>query len=598
MRSPPRWLSALLPVSAFLAFTACGARSALFIGEVSDVGVTVDGGVSAAEASADSAPSDAGGVDEGVPDAEGGSPDAADAFVGTESGVPVDAASEEAGEASSPLLWTPRLIAPLSTAAVITSMPTLHWVLPEGADGARVDLCRDRACTQVIERFDATGTRGAPGSSLPPGVVFWRAAATQGGVPGTQFSPVWEFTVGHHSAPRDTSWGTTLDVNGDGFADVVVGSTQGAYLYLGTASGLSTSPAVTLTRPGGIADYGNAAASAADVNGDGYGDLIVGAPSGLGYGGIQASAYLYLGGPQGISAEPTVTLIDPDMPDEGFGTAVTSIGDENGDGYGDIAIGGASDGYVYLYVGGVGGVSQWPFGTGRGFTATTGDFNGDGYYDVAFGGYSGVDVHLGEPGYLSPTPAVTLPGLSILGSVASAGDVNGDGYDDLVVGDGQPASFSGTAAIFLGGAAGIGSVPTLTLTRPASDGQFGASVGGAGDVNGDGYADVVIGAIGLSGFDGGAYLYLGGAAGLPSNPAISLLPTDERPYEFGVSVASTGDVTGDGFPGVLIGELGRPVSVYPGGPNAIATLPALTLIPPGITAEDADYGLSVFGASD
>jgi hypothetical protein len=76
-----------------------------------------------------------------------------------------------------------------------------------------------------------------------------------------------------------------------------------------------------------------------------------------------------------------------------------------------------------------------------------------------------------------------------------------------------------------------------------------------------------------------------------------LLPSDKSPYEFGVSVASTGE-TGKGFAGVIIGELGRPASIYPGSPNAIAKLPALTLTPPGLTAQDTDFGLSVFGASE
>ena len=136
--------------------------------------------------------------------------------------------------------------------------------------------------------------------------MFWRAAARRGDDVATTFSPTWQFTVGARSAPVNTSWGTTLDVNGDGFADTVVGAWYvgqmgRAYLHLGGAAGLSIAPAVTLTGTGGsVAMFGSSTASAGDVNGDGYADVLVGARSARAEAG---QVYFYLGGAEGLSGE-------------------------------------------------------------------------------------------------------------------------------------------------------------------------------------------------------------------------------------------------------------------------------------------------------
>src|ERR1019366_4409093 len=97
-----------------------------------------------------------------------------------------------------------------------------------------------------------------------------------------------------------------------------------------------------------------------------------------------------------------------------------------------------------------------------------------------------------------------------LSTVAFAGDINGDGYDDVIVGGDGTLTGAGRAYVYLGGASGLAASPATTLVGPDPTSRFGASVAGAGDINGDGYADVIVGAPGVQ----RAYVFLGGAAGL------------------------------------------------------------------------------------
>jgi hypothetical protein len=286
----------------------------------------------------------------------------------TELGVPSGGALADAGavdSGTSPpanVPHAPRPIAPLSTATVTSQTPTLHWVLASDTDGARVDICRDRACTVIVTTFTASGTSGRPSAPLSAGVYFWRLHGKANGAVGTDTGPVWQFWVGARSAPTDVSWGAVPDVNGDGFADVLMGAQRadgvsGAVaVYLGGADGLAATPASTLTAAGdNLAIFTTPFANAGDVNGDGFDDVVLAAAPHPGTSAQDATTrlYLYLGGPQGPGPAPATTVVLPAAIAE-VGPSVAAAGDVNGDGYADVlaATSCGSCGTVQLFLGG------------------------------------------------------------------------------------------------------------------------------------------------------------------------------------------------------------------------------------------------------
>jgi hypothetical protein len=486
----------------------------------------------------------------------------------------------------------PRPVAPLSTATVTSHTPTLRWELANGADGALVDLCRDRACTTPGASFQASGSSARPPGALAPGVYYWRLHGTENGTVGTATSPVWELFVGVENAPVATSSGTTLDLNGDGFADVGVGTFGGVvYFYLGGPGGLSTEPTSLPGPPGDDPSFGSAVASAGDVNGDGFTDLIVGAPTVENDAG---AAYVFLGGADGVS---TYAMMLPRPAGAGgFGTSVSSAGDVNGDGYADVIVGtygisAQAGDTAFVYLGSAGGPTGTPtmLALPGGVVSSAGDVNGDGFGDVIVGTRAGTaaTLYFGSAGGISamppPLPRPAGADVTFGNSVASAGDVNGDGYSDVIVG----AEAAGVAYVYLGFAGGLLPSPTALTgpPHPMPFTLFGEFVAGVGDVNGDGFADVAVASLEMSSF----YVFLGSAAGTTT----TAIAVSDGAIGFS-AVAGAGDVDGDGFADVVLGSIDASAAYVNYG-AAGGVSPSVTVLAPPVIGVEFGVGVARAG---
>jgi hypothetical protein len=404
---------------------------------------------------------------------------------------------------------------------------------------------------------------------------------------------VWSFPGRQTEARLGFCVSTAGDVNGDGYADILIGAPgydNGEYnegramLFLGSASGLSGPPDWWMESNIAGAFFGSSLATAGDVNGDGYSDVIIGARFYSNGQTEQGAAFVYLGSPSGLMDNPA-WFVEGDDQGNRFGASVATAGDINGDGFSDVIISETHysesdftpDGRVFVFNGsptGLEDTASWratyepdyQYGYS---VAPAGDVNGDGFSDVIIGSYAGkwddqgiVHVYTGSPSGLSSTPSWRGGGepstpKSFGNSVCTAGDVNGDGVSDIIIGDSYYKSGDGRAVVYLGS-------QRLTSLKPQWDwkidghqdnGWFGHSVANAGDVNGDGYPDVVVGEFLNDGTyeDAGAvHVYLSGESGLEALPAWTM--TGSRYGEwFGYSVSSAGDVNGDGLGDIIVG---------------------------------------------
>jgi hypothetical protein len=535
--------------------------------------------------------------------AQGPYPDKCDGIDNDCNGVVDDGCSDAGPPDAGPCDATsaaPRPLAPVSTGRVTTTKPTLRWELPSGATGAHVTLCHDRACNSVISSLDATGTSVKLTQALNPGIVYWKLERLAADGAGCAPSATWEFFVGKLDTPTDTSWGSVFDINGDGYADVITancgndgkpGQADSAFLYvfLGGPSGISSTPSQKITGPADTFGMGWSLSNAGDVNGDGYADALVGTwgstggPPGQDQSYSHDEAYVYLGGPAGLSSTPWVTLRGPlanvgdwwnpgNCPAPGssgcdfFGGVVGPVGDTDGDGYADIGVdipspGGTAGNEIYVYRGGASQVSA-PVKIGGANLSlmanmyayygplNAADINGDGYSDLIASG----SVYMGGPGGVSTTPVVLLPGGTAVTTKASAtfvGDIDGDGHADVII------LFGADAYVYKGGPSGISTSPTLLAKNVAAqDGYHPAwRFAAIGDFNADGRFDLALGGWGAGPtVSPPAMQSIGLSMGSSSGPAVtpSLFTTTFETPQSGPVVYSAGDINGDGAEDLIV----------------------------------------------
>lgn len=469
-------------------------------------------------------------------------------------------------------LEVPRPIAPMSTVYVSTRRPTLRWVAAAGSTGTRVQICEDRDCTRPEWMSDVTSpsTSVAPASDLPAGVHFWRLFGLRG-TSVTSASPVWQF-MSPRTSTSDTSWGAIPDVNGDGYSDVIIrATTMGGdaglwvgrlYVYYGSRSGVPSVPDRTLSGPEGPDLFGHPVVAVGDLNGDGFGDIATAS-----FQGQFNRVYIYYGARMGVSAAPSIVEPDPsDTMNRAFnlGHGLAAGGDLNGDGFGDLLAtatclssptGPCDRSMVRVLYGGPSGVA-WRSGVSiysmsmiENSVLGACDLTGDGVSDLAIRDTG--TVYPGGPSGVTMTRSTSV---SFMGSrLECLGDVDNDGYHDLAT-FGRNLRANGTAYAYRGSSGGVlVGTPVLTFADPEARGEVADDVTAAGDIDGDGFNDVVVGLPNGEGRVGRVYTYHGWMSFPPRLGNTISSPTPMVQSEFGRKVSGVGDIDRDGFCDFIVG---------------------------------------------
>ncbi len=409
-------------------------------------------------------------------------------------------------------------------------------------------------------------------------------------------SPNWTSESNQADAGFGKSVSTAGDVNGDGYDDVIIGAPfydngeidEGkAFLYLGSPIGLLPIAIWTAESNQASAQFGWSVSTAGDVNGDGFDDIIIGANQFDNDQMDEGKAYVYYGSILGPSLLPNWT-VEGNQSGSQFGWTVTGAGDVNNDGYSDVLIGAplyddamTDQGRVFLYEGspsGLSSLSSWNAESDQASSyfgisvSSAGDVNGDGYTDIVVGAnrYDNplmdegcAFIYYGSGSGLSnsvswKSESHALAYFAYLGiSVSGAGDVNGDGYDDVIVGSYAYSNLQageGKVFVYYGSPTGLSQDADWTAESDQTNARFGYSVSSAGDVNGDGYSDVIVGAREYDDGEideGAAFIYFGSAAGLTSLSWMG--ECNQTGALLGCSVAGAGDVNGDGYSDVIAG---------------------------------------------
>ncbi len=513
---------------------------------------------------------------------------------------------------------SPRLIGPTSGAVVHTRLPWLTVDAPFGTTGQPygVEYFRDRGRTMPLGTDSFTSTpMPSPVQAtvtLPLGVVYWRAYVGTGA--SRVETEVWEIVVASGGSATPAHAGTIMDLNGDGLVDLAAAAPSAmsgagrADVFDGNATGLSATASTSLSAPMGVTGFASAVANAGDMNGDGFGDLVVASETAMSEAG---RAYVYFGSGTGVATTPSMTLAGFDGVGAHFGATVVGGFDANADGYADIAISApraVGSVNVYVFYGGPNGgsttpgdvLSIGPGGVTDGFGAAigAGDFNGDGRDDIAVGApmsSSGTGavylffaaparIGFGGPAFASPSPFTLtdpagVPGNRFGASVAMNGDfgmTGADGFDDLAVGAPGAGGGLGRVLIF-GGTSSAPQPPQQTTDGTAAMGLLGSAATFIGDVNGDASDDLAFANPAVNGGVGSVTLITGFGS-----PLITVSGLDGAGGSFGASVPFAGDIDHDTFSDLVVGAEGVTMSsgrvyVFSGGLTGVRTTPTLML---------------------
>lgn len=402
------------------------------------------------------------------------------------------------------------------------------------------------------------------------------------------------------------------DLNSDGFDDILVGArledTGGedagiAYVVYGPVEDMSLSDADVKLTGGSAGDYaGIQVAGNADVDGDGNLDVLVGALKlANSSGDVTGGAYVVYGPVEDMSLSDADVVLLGESDGEEAGRAVAMAGDVDNDGLADILVGarnnsgsGTSAGVAYLVFGGtpsgdlaassvlLQGAAQ---GDAAGYSlGSAGDVDGDGLADILVGAYRADQVELnvgasyvlqggGALSGLSTGDALSLSDADAVvygeaekdqtgASLSTAGDVDGDGYEDLLLGshyyDSEKTEDVGIAYLLLGGLSGTVQAADAhaSFVGDSSGDAAGRAVASL-DFNADGRSDLLIGAkeVDTGATDAGAaYLFLGPVSGaLSMSDANGAFISSIADNQTGTSVSTAGDVNGDGREDFVLG---------------------------------------------